>query len=320
MPLGDSALPAAAGHWWTVRPLIAHALDRRPAPAATTWSTTLEDKRFGTVTLRGLRDQGRSRTLVLVVHGLGGNAESHYAIDAARAVATAGFDSLRLNLRGAGLDGEDFYHAGLSSDLHAVLASRELSDYERVLVLGFSLGGHVALRYATERVDPRVRAVAAVCSPLDLERSAEAIDRPERWPYRRHVLSGLKQSYAAIARRRPVPVALASARRIRRIMEWDELVVAPRHAFSSARQYYREASVGPLLERLAVPSLLVASRHDPMVLERTLRPALERIPDTLEVRWLERGGHVGFPGDSDLGEAAPPGMEHQVVAWLARQR
>jgi hypothetical protein len=38
----------------------------------------------------------------------------------------------------------------------------------------------------------------------------------------------------------------------------------------------------------------------------------------LDVRWVERGGHVGFPNDFHLGEAAPPGLESQVLAWLAR--
>lgn len=320
MLLRGSPLGAAAGHWWTILPVVAHALDIRPAPAATTWSTTIDDDLLGQVTLRGLLDDGRSRTVVVVIHGLGGSAESHYMVDAARAVAKAGFDCLRLNLRGAGLDGEDFYHAGLWSDLHAVLSSPELSGYEHLLLLGFSLGGHVALRYATESVDPRVRAIAAVCSPLDLERSAEAIDRPGRWLYRRHVLSGLKRSYAAIARRRQVPVPLERARRVRRIMEWDELVVAPRHGFSSARHYYREAAVGPRLDRVGVPSLLVAAEHDPMVLDHTLRPVLEGVSDVLEVRWVARGGHVGFPRDFDLGEPAAAGMTSQLVAWLALHR
>ncbi len=319
MERGHPALLGAAGHFWTIRPVALQAFDFARAPAATPWSTVVADERFGQVTLRGLLDAGRSSTLVLVVHGLGGNAESHYAVDAARTVAKAGFDCLRLNLRGAGLDGEDFYHAGLSSDLHAALSSPELSHYERLLVLGFSLGGHVALRYATGNVDPRVQRVAAVCSPLDLQRSADAIDRPERWLYRRHVLSGLKQSYAAMARRRAVDVPLERARRVRRIVEWDDLVVAPRHGFSDARHYYREASVAPLLRRIGVPSLLVAARHDPMVLERTLRPALEEAPDALEVRWFERGGHVGFPRDFDLGQPAARGMASQIVAWLGRR-
>ncbi len=317
--LRPPSLSALAGHWWTIQPVVTHALDPRPGPAATLWTTTLEDERLGQVTLRGLLDDGQSsRTLVMLVHGLGGNTDSPYMVAAARAAHSAGFDCMRLNLRGAGLDGEDFYHAGLWSDLHVALSSPELSGYERVLLLGFSLGGHVALRYATESVDPRVTAVAAVCSPLDLERAAQEIDQPERWLYRRHVLSSLKQSYAAVARRRAVYMPLERARRIRRIVEWDELVVAPRHGFSSAHDYYRKASVAPVLERIDVPALLVAAEHDPMVLERTLRPALERPTGRLEVRWVERGGHVGFPGDFDLGERAPRGMAQQIIAWLGR--
>ena len=44
--------------------------------------------------------------------------------------------------------GEDFYHAGLTVDLEAAIASPELARYQRILILGYSLGGHVVLRYA----------------------------------------------------------------------------------------------------------------------------------------------------------------------------
>ena len=68
--------------------------------------------------------------------------------------------------------------------------SRELAGFERVLLFGYSLGGHLCLRFATEVRDPRLRAVAAVCSPLDLDASVAGIDQPSGWLYRRYVLAG----------------------------------------------------------------------------------------------------------------------------------
>ena len=84
----------------------------------------------------------------LVVHGLGSEIDAPYVVAAAQAAEARGLSCLRLYLRGADRKGEDFYHAGLTADLHAALASPTLASYDRVFVLGYSLGGHVTLRYA----------------------------------------------------------------------------------------------------------------------------------------------------------------------------
>ena len=119
-----------------------------------------------------------------------------------------------------------------------------------------------------------------------------------------------------MAERRPVPTPPAQARRIRTLRAWDDAVVAPRHGFTSAQDYYDKVSVGPRLGKLALRSLLVASEHDPMVPLNTLRPWLDRASPSLEVQVVPDGGHVGFPAGLDLDEDAPPGLENQVIGWL----
>lgn len=310
---------SVAGHYWTIAPLAAHTLRPRPAPPSRSFWATVEDPKVGAVRLSGrLRDRPGD-ALVVLIHGLGGDVGSHYLLEAARAAEDAGLSSLRLNLRGADRTGEDFYHAALTADLHAAIASPELARYERLYLLGYSLGGHLALRCATEPLDPRVRAVAAICPPLDLAVGAHAIDEPRRAVYRRHVLTALQEIYAAVARRREVPLPVPLARRIRKLREWDQRVVAPRFGFDSVAHYYHEASVAPRLTHLTVPALVVEARHDPMVPEATVLPALERISPMLDARWIERGGHVGFPASATLGVPGPPGIEGQALAWL-RQR
>lgn len=275
------------------------------------------DPMLGSVRVSGLlRVPVGARTIVVIVHGLGGSADSPYAVRAAAAAERFGLASLRLNLRGADGLGEDFYHAGLTADLEAVLASHELAPFQLVHLLGFSLGGHMTLRYATEpTVDPRLRSVAAVCAPLDLESSAAEIDRKRRAPYRHRVLLALKRMVANMAKRgRALPIEPQDAYRIRTFREWDGRVVAPRHGFGSAEDYWRRASVAPRLRDLTVPALALHTRHDPMVLARTVAPALDG--SELTMRWLDRGGHVGFPADLSLGMDAPPGLEPQVMTWL----
>jgi hypothetical protein len=309
-----------AGHLWTIVPALRHRVRPQVAPPAVDWSTRLHDAQLGDLVLRGrLRERAESDTCVVVVHGLGGTTETHYCVQAARAADAAGFSCLRLSLRGAGGDGEDFYHAGIVADLEAALASEPLRRYARVLVIGYSLGGHVVLRYALSPSDPRVRAVAAICAPLDLELGARHIDGPSAFIYRRHVLTGLKALYAAVAARRPVPTPLARVLRARTIREWDSLTVVPRHGFESVEHYYQTVSVGPSLARLALPVLILQNRADPMVPPRTYEPHLSALGASVTLRWLDGGGHVGYPSALSLGEQGRAGVEAQVLCWLARQ-
>jgi uncharacterized protein len=232
------------------------------------------------------------------VHGLGGDARSNYAVEAARAAYAMGLASLRLELRGADGSGDDVYHAAISGDVRAALASPELAGFERLYLLGYSLGGHVALRTTTEGdlLDARVRATAAVCPPIDLELGARAFDGPASYPYRRHVLASLVPIAHALERRGRLPCNLDEATRVTRIRDWDRLVVAPRFGHASAEAYYASASVAPHLSKLARPSLVVAAERDPMVPSRVVRAGPRAVEErALEVRWIDRGGHVGFP-------------------------
>ena len=308
------------GHLRTVVPRLRQAIAPLPAPPSRPWSLVVDDPRVGPVRLTGwLSDPGDGagaaedagtpaaptappvggRPLVLLVHGLGGDAESHYVRRAAAAALATGWACLRLNLRGSDRLGEDFYHAGLSADLHAALASPELAGYAPLYALGFSLGGHLVLRLATEPTDPRLAAVAVVAAPLELAPCAEAFDRPRRALYRAYLLAGLKAIYDAVAARRPVPLPADQARRIRFIQEWDERIVAPRHGFAGAADYYRRESVAPRLGDLHLPALLVAAEDDPMVPAEAIEPALASPPPLLEIRWLAAAGHLGFGPDLD---------------------
>jgi predicted alpha/beta-fold hydrolase len=297
------------GHFWTIAPRLRHGVRPRPAPESRAWETELIDPVVGRVPVTGrLREAPGSEDLLVLVHGLGGGIGSHYMLRAARAADAAGISCLRLNLRGCDRDSGDFYHAGLTADLHAALASEELLPYRRLYALGYSLGGHVALRLATEEAEPRLAAVAAVCSPLDLALSQREIDAPSRWLYRRYLLASLKRLYAAVAARGRVPLPVAEAARIRTLKEWDDRVVAPRHGFVDALDYYRRASVAPRLGELRVPALLLASETDPMVPARAVRASLNGSPSRLEVRWIAEGGHVAFPAALEI--------DRQVIGWL----
>ncbi len=309
------------GHLWTLAPNIRHQLRPILAPPGSPWSTELQDPDHGTIPLNGVlhptqQPSGDPPSLVIAVHGLGGSIDSHYILRTAATATAAGFDCLRLALRGADRQGADFYHAGLTADLQAALASPLLAAYRTIYLLGYSLGGHVSLHYAVQPSDPRVRAVASVCAPLDLQAVGHAIDHPRAALYCHHVLEGLKDIYTQVAARRSVPTPLTCVRRVTTLRAWDRLAVVPRFRFASVDDYYQRTSIGPRLAEVALPALVLSATGDPMIPASTIAPFVKRVPAHLTHLWVSRGGHVGFPGQLQLGLGPAPGLVPQVLAWF----
>jgi len=309
-----------SGHYWTLRqffrnfgaPSVGHARQR--------WTHAARDEQGRDVELSGTLLCGASSDeLLVVLHGLGGSIESRYMRRACCAAHRASLDCLLLNARGAGDSAGGVAHAGLSADLALALKSPRLADYRRIYLLGYSIGGHIALRYASLAPNPRVCAVVAICSPLDLAESVRAFDAPALSVYRHHVLSGLVGSYRRWARQGQVPVPLSELSGVRRIRQWDERVIVPAHGFSSASEYYETCSAGRILADLEVPALYVGARLDPMVPQSSVAPALANAPSRLQVHWSALGGHLAFPDDLSLGVPGALGLEAQCLGWLRRQ-
>ncbi len=299
------------GHVWTVWP---HVRDLARPPRAPQlgrpWHCYASDEIHGAVRLSGIyHPRPGAEAIALIVHGMGGSAESSYCRRTSAAADALGMASLRINLRGADGSGEDLFHVGQWSDLRAALDTPEIAQYRVAVAIGFSLGGHSVLRLATE--DPgQLAAVAAVCSPLDLAASVDHIDSPKiSRLYREHLLSGLREMYAAVAAREALPLEPADVMAIQRVRQWDERVIVPRFGFSSTEEYYRRECVAPRLAALRVPALYLGSADDPMISADIVRRVLASPYPRLTVEWLERtAGHVGFP--------LRAGQERRVLEWL----
>lgn len=307
-----------SGHWWTIVPKLQELRHPEAPPTGEVpWHLEFEDPVTGTVELNGRLAERGGDSLLILVHGLGGSIQSGYMARSGRVAEAMGLSCLRVNMRGADRRGGDFYHAGLSEDLERVIASPAVASYERLWILGFSLGGHLALLLGTHCRDPRLAAVAAVCSPLNLLATVQDFDRGRNWVYRQYILRSLATMADAMAENQPM-----NGREVRRLSwlrDFDHQIVAPRFGFDSAEDYYAKTNVAERLHRLRVPGLLVASEGDPMISARSVRAGLGEAPEHLRVVWSANGGHVGFPPDADLGLGGGPGMEHQVIHWLSNQ-
>lgn len=313
-----------SGHVRTVLPAALGWLPRTAGRHARQLSIPVTDERFGATALGAtLHDPDGSTRVVVLVHGLGGNRSAGYVRHAARRLRRHGFATLALDLRGADRRGGGFYHVAQHEDLLAACRAPELRGYAEVFVLGFSMGGHVAVHFAASGEEPRLRGTAALCTPLDLGAMQRHIDGHVHVAYRRYVLRGLKRIYAAVARRHDdVPTANAAVQRCRTFHEWDRLTIAPRYGFASPEAFYEANSAAACLPRLRSDVVLVLARNDPIVPPQLTTAAIANAPaGRLHVRVLRRGGHLQFGGGQRLGlpEAGDGSITDQLARhWLWR--
>ena len=245
--------------------------------------------------------------LVVLVHGLGGSADSAYVKAAAAALLRAGIAAARLDLRGAGRDGHrsrQMYHAGRTADVRAVLRSLAATpealrrgDGPSLGLMGFSLGGNVTLKLLGEPLDglPLVAGVT-VSAPLDLSAGAEYLHHVAFGLYERAMLRGLRADVARFGADLP-PHDAAAIAAARRIEQFDDAFTAKQNGWRDAAEYYAVNSAAQYLPRITVPTLVIHALDDPVVPAGPYRAvdweALERAGPVRRAV-TAHGGHVGF--------------------------
>jgi len=260
-------------------------------------------------------------TLVLF-HGLEGSSASHYAQSFASWAQQA---KLRLAIpHFRGCSGElnlapRAYHSGDHEEIDWILKriQQRQGPQNPVLAVGVSLGGNALMRWAGEHgqaAAQTVRAVASICSPLDLTASGHAIGQGfNRQVYTRMFLRSMKPKALAKLKQHPGlfdPQALSAAKDL---FTFDNIFTAPLHGFKDTPDYWARASAKPLMHRIAVPALALNARNDPFVPAHSL-PQDKDISRHVELWQPAHGGHVGFAAGPMPGHLAA--LPQAVGTWL----
>jgi len=315
MPIVTSTYKAPAllhnGH---VQTMIGAFLRRRYRIAFDRERLELNDGDF--LELRWLR-QGRDR-LVILSHGLEGNAEQGYVRGMAAAANAAGWDALAWNFRGCGDDPNRlvrFYHSGATEDLKPVI-EHAAESYSHIALVGFSLGGNLTLKYLGEAPPhPAVIAGVAISAPVDLAASARMLD--QRWSnrlYLRRFISSLITKVEAKALRFPDEIDATGSRALRTFQEFDDRYTSRLHGFRDAADYWQQASARQYLHQITVQTLLLNALDDPFLAPECFPfPEAEKSP-CLFFEAPASGGHLGF---LEFAGGLRPWFERRVTQFLA---
>lgn len=253
---------------------------------------------------------GNSKKVAILLHGLEGNAQRKYIKGQARELLKTGWDCCALNFRGC--SGEDnrlyrSYNAGATEDLQSVIEHiLEMDRYDRIDLVGFSLGGNLLLKYLGEErtLSPLIQKAVAVSTPLDLEGSLNRLTEGHNWVYRTTFLRRLRQKYKRKMANHPDKMGPEELATIHSLIDFDHLYTARAHGFKDAYDYYRQNSCRQFLPSIRQKVLILNAENDTFLSPNCYPVELARDSRQIYLESPSSGGHVGYvrPGGAYYSE------------------
>lgn len=239
------------------------------------------------------------KKLIILSHGMEGSSDRYYMKRSALYFIEHGFDILAWNNRGC--SGElnrlpVLPHHGSTIDIDLVIEHALKNDYEKIILLGFSMGGSNVSKYLSQEkeIDKRIAGGIAYSVSCDMQDSTKALNHTINWVYHKKFLDKLKLKVELILRAHPGILANDIVSDIKTFPEFHEKVTIILEGFNSVEDYYYNSSVNNFLPTLKRPLLMVNALNDPILGPKCHPFSLsEEIPN-LHFHPTRHGGHLGF--------------------------
>ena len=267
----------------------------------------------------------KERMTLLLLHGLEGSSQSQYIIGNTDKAIRAGWNVIRMNMRNCGgteAVSPTLYHSGLSGDVAAVaeyFVARE--QLRNLSLVGYSMGGNMVLKCAGEwgTESPQwLRAVVGVSPVVDLAASADALHSLRNRVYEWNFLLNMLRCYRKKSKLFPDHFPIEPSRQVSSIRAFDEYIVSPNCNFLNADDYHYRAAAARIVDRIAVPTLILHSLDDPFI--RLLPETREKILANPAITLIEttHGGHCAFLSQPE-GEDDGYWAEQTLIRFIAFQ-
>jgi predicted alpha/beta-fold hydrolase len=242
----------------------------------------------------------QSDKLIILLHGLEGDAKRPYMTGTAKLFNANGYDALCVNFRGC--SGEEnlmfrSYHSGETEDLHEIIQHvLSTKKYSEIYLKGFSLGGNVALKYLGERqsIPKQIKGAVAVSVPCHLAGSSLELHKFKNVLYhdrfKKHLIQKLKIKQKIFPNR----VSSDDIKRIVTLKDFDDVYTSKAHGFKDADDYYEKCSSLQFLHNIDVPTLIINAKNDSFLSPDCYPINLAASNSNLYLEVPDYGGHVGF--------------------------
>ncbi len=241
-----------------------------------------------------------SKRVVILLHGLEGNAQRPYITGSAKTFNEAGIDACAVNFRGCSGETNRLYrsyHSGATEDLDSVVHHiLQNKNYHEIYIKGVSLGGNMALKYVgeTRNIPKVIKAVIAVSAPCNLYSSLKELLKPKNYAYairfRKHLVDKLRLKLPLF----PDLISKSEIKRIKNLKDFDDIYTAPAHGFTDALDYYEQCSCRQFLPNVRVPSLIINAENDSFLGPECYPYEEAEKNEMIHLETPKFGGHVGF--------------------------
>ena len=246
--------------------------------------------------------KGGNNELVIVSHGLESSSHAKYVQGIAGHLKKHDFDLLAWNYRGC--SGElnrtiKYYHSGASYDLATVVEHvLKTTNYEKIFLVGFSLGGNLTLKYAGEEsgsLSKKITAVCAFSTPCYLKTASHELAMGFNKIYTQNFVSTLRQKvYDKEEMLQANGFDTSVVKKLKDLASFDDFYTAPLHGFKDADDYYEQCSSKYFLKDIRVPTLIVNAANDPFLSKECYPYEEAENSPFIDLEVPEHGGHVGF--------------------------
>lgn len=244
--------------------------------------------------------------VVIISHGLEGDSHRGYMKGMAKSFNQAGYDAIAWNYRGC--SGEinqrrRLYHSGATDDLEVVVKhALDQGKYEEIVMVGFSLGGNLTLRYLGEKnakISDKIKSGIVFSVPMDLHAGSKQISQPGNILYAKRFQRKLKAKIRSKAKQY-ADINIDNLDKIKTLFEFDEKYTAPIHGFDGAVDYYTKCSAINNVEEITIPTLIVNAANDPFLPKECYPISLLKSHNNVFLEIPKHGGHVGFSNSKEV--------------------
>lgn len=247
--------------------------------------------------------KNKNKSLVILVHGLESSSQARYIQSLGGHFFRHNVDVLGINARGCARgethEENSYYHSGLTDDLREIINHvLKTTDYESIFIVGYSMGGNVALKYLGEesvKLNSRIKKTVAISTPVDLLSSSYKLASSNGYVYTQVFLKTIREK---IKNQTPSIKKLGfnvdQLINCKNLREFDNAFTAPFHGFKNGDDYYKKSSSLHYLNGINIPTLMINAKDDPF-LGGSCYPDKKLINNqNLTVLYPNYGGHVGF--------------------------
>ena len=241
-----------------------------------------------------------TKKLVIILHGLEGNAQRPYMTGSAKLFNEHCFDAICVNFRSCSGKTNNLYrsyHSGVTEDLEAVIDHvLSTKKYDTIILNGFSLGGNVTLKYLGERnsVPKEIKAAIAVSVPCFLYGSMLELHKFNNILYANRFKKHLLEKLVYKQKKFPKKVNNEILKKIKTLKDFDDLYTSKAHGFVDALDYYEKSSSLQFLPNIKTPTLIINAKNDSFLSSNCYPIKEAENNKSLFLEIPDYGGHVGF--------------------------